>query len=795
MKALQLMLLLLVGASQALVAQDLDIRVSAEYDQTTLAQVLDDLAEQHGLLFSYSKDLIQLDKPVVMSVWNAPLRRVLDLIFAQAGVEYEVIGDQIVLKSRDGTNPLTISGKVVDKETNTPLPFASVLLKGTSIGTATNSDGLFILNVPGVHRTGEITVSFVGYKPQRIAIPDLKDEIAVGLESDPMTLDAVVVTATTGLSILEEAIGRIHENYDTNAVAYTFFVRDRLLQDDEPIAAGEIEYAAYRRSLASDESNQISVTKGRRVKDYKATQEILQTFPRWTGFEIGIDNGIIFSSDPVASGDRNRFPGKGFLEMHDFELLGIGSLDGEEVYVVSFDQKAAYKNRSLYAGKLYIDSETLAFRRIEMGLSETGIANAKFFGTSRAAALLFGYSRCTVSEERTILNYKPLNGKWYLNSAEVVWAANLVKPKCDFASEVTLTGELIVTSIRTQDARTFYASDTLNSVEGRGWYHKYAPEFWNGHNAIPTDKATQAMVNEIKEKNRENGIDMKFWRRYQPYRANPSWLTVDSVLAAQDPGIHAGAPLYVQPGKLSSPKYPPLSVTFNTGHFVMHYVPGDSSSARELAAVLKKHYSRVLQLFDLKVLPGAIHAEIYPDIENYHFAIGNPEAGASDVGMAVSEDRFKIVSPSHPGSYHTRASMLKAALHEFAHCVHYQFMVQLTETEKAEIDNADEAPWLFEAMASYAAGQFYEPDRFEYLKKGNYPTVDELNDIEGGGKVYDIGYVLIEFILKQWGHEGLVQLLKTNGQIRSALGVSVQEFQGTFHQYLKDTYLGSTGPR
>jgi len=286
MKSIQLMLLLSVIVSQALVAQDLDKRVSAEYNQMTLAQVLDDLAEQHDLKFSYSRDLIQLDKPVVLSVSNIPLRRVLDLVFSQAGVEYVAIGNQIVLKSGDGTNPLSISGKVVDKETNTPLPFASVLINGTSIGTATNSDGLFILNVPGVHRIGEIIVSFVGYKPQRISIPDVKDEIVLGLESDPMTLDAVVVTATTGLSILEEAIVRIHENYDTNAVAYTFFVRDRLLQDDEPIAAGEIEYAAYRGPRAFNHTNYIRATKGRRVKDYKATQKILQTFPRWTGFEI-----------------------------------------------------------------------------------------------------------------------------------------------------------------------------------------------------------------------------------------------------------------------------------------------------------------------------------------------------------------------------------------------------------------------------------------------------------------------------------------------------------------------------
>src|SRR5690606_36061011 len=117
---------------------------------------------------------------------------------------------------------------------------------------------------------------------------------------------------------------------------------------------------------------------------------------------------------------------------------------------------------------------------------------------------------------------------------------------------------------------------------------------------------------------------------------------------------------------------------------------------------------------------------------------------------------------SRPGSYHTHASMLKAAVHEFAHCIHYQFMSHVTEGEKLEISDNDEAPWLFEAMACYAAGQFYAPSRFEYLKKGTYPTLDELNSVEYGGKIYDVGYVLIDFTLKRWGHDGLVRLLKAN---------------------------------
>lgn len=787
-----ILLVLLLVTNHALVGQALEKRVAARYNVSTLAEVLEDLSLRHGLRFSYSRDLVQLDKKIDVSVSNVALRELLDVIFSQADVGYEFIGDQIVLKGSGGSYPLTINGKVIDGETNSPLALASVRLNGTGIGTATNDDGEFVLHVPAQHRDAGITVSFVGYKPRLIPVADMKRTTTLALQTDPTTLNAVVVTAASGISLLEEAIAKIHENYDTGAVRYTYFVLDRLVQDNEPIAAGEAEYQAYRGSAKAKDPHQIRAIKGRRVRDYNATQKILQTFPRWTGFDIGVDNGIIFSGDPAANRDENKFPGKGFLKKHNFELLGISSLDGQEVYVIDFDQKPAYRNRSLYSGKLYIDKETLAFRRIEMALSEMGIANAKFFGTSRAMALLFGYSKCSILEEKTILDYEPVNGKWYLNTAGITWVARLVKPRHDFASDVVLTGELVVTNIQADDALPLDSSKLLTSAEVSDWSYRYAPQFWNGHNTVPPDEQTQAMVSLIKDKNRMNGIDMNFWKRYQPYKSNPSRLIADSILTTQDPqdsaqATSAGDSYY----KLPEPRYKPLTRTFSTAHFVVHHVPTDSSAARALAGVLEENYSNVLRVFDLNALSGPVHAEVYPDIESYHFAVGNSDAPASDVGMAVDDDRFRIVSPLNPGRYHSRSSILKAAVHEFAHCVHYQFIAQSTEAEKISMGNYDEAPWLFESMASYAAGQFYEPGRFDYLKAGHYPTLDKLNQVEDGGKVYDIGYIVVDFIQKRWGHDGLIRLVKNNGDIHSALGINTADFEDAFHSYMRDTYFSN----
>ena len=80
-----------------------------------------------------------------------------------------------------------ISG--IDQE---PIIGASVLLKGTSVGSITDIDGRFqISNVPENAKT--IVVSFVGMKTQEIPISD--QEMKILLQNDSKQIDEVIVVA------------------------------------------------------------------------------------------------------------------------------------------------------------------------------------------------------------------------------------------------------------------------------------------------------------------------------------------------------------------------------------------------------------------------------------------------------------------------------------------------------------------------------------------------------------------------------------------------------------------------
>ena len=63
----------------------------------------------------------------------------------------------------------SVSGTVTAQEDGLPLPGVSVVVKGTQLGTQTNADGKFTLNVPKGKNT--LVLSLIGYANQELSIP------------------------------------------------------------------------------------------------------------------------------------------------------------------------------------------------------------------------------------------------------------------------------------------------------------------------------------------------------------------------------------------------------------------------------------------------------------------------------------------------------------------------------------------------------------------------------------------------------------------------------------------------
>jgi len=87
---------------------------------------------------------------------------------------------------------ITVRGKVTSREDGQPLPGVTVLIQNTTVGTVTDIDGNYSINVPS--GSNVLTYSFIGFVGQTIQINN-RSTIDVVMVTDTRQLSEVVVTA------------------------------------------------------------------------------------------------------------------------------------------------------------------------------------------------------------------------------------------------------------------------------------------------------------------------------------------------------------------------------------------------------------------------------------------------------------------------------------------------------------------------------------------------------------------------------------------------------------------------
>ncbi|MGL5682959.1 MAG: SusC/RagA family TonB-linked outer membrane protein [Marinifilaceae bacterium] len=118
------------------------------------------------------------------------------MLFVCAMMGFQV-GSAEASSTKGTTNALpqaaqtVIKGRVVDATSKEPIPGATILIKGTTIGVVTDIDGNYTISVPNAKET-TLVFTVVGMLKQEILVGD-KTEIIVGMKEDQKELDEVVI--------------------------------------------------------------------------------------------------------------------------------------------------------------------------------------------------------------------------------------------------------------------------------------------------------------------------------------------------------------------------------------------------------------------------------------------------------------------------------------------------------------------------------------------------------------------------------------------------------------------------
>ncbi|WP_161496092.1 SusC/RagA family TonB-linked outer membrane protein [Zobellia sp. OII3] len=201
-------------------ASDLNAQsISLDISNAKLKRILAEIESKSDYSFFYNSSIVNVDRRASVKVKDASLNDALNLLLANTGIGFSFVRDQIILFPKDNIelkekienllqknkNPValtsakindllisslqqTITGVVVDKD-NIPVPGASVIIKNTSTGTATDFDGNFSLEA---NDNAILIVSYLGYKTLEVPVNGRK-ELTIRIEEDAAQLEEVVV--------------------------------------------------------------------------------------------------------------------------------------------------------------------------------------------------------------------------------------------------------------------------------------------------------------------------------------------------------------------------------------------------------------------------------------------------------------------------------------------------------------------------------------------------------------------------------------------------------------------------
>nr|MCU0340905.1 carboxypeptidase-like regulatory domain-containing protein [Spirosomataceae bacterium] len=107
-----------------------------------------------------------------------------------------------------------VSGTVLSADKNEALPGVSVVVKGTTIGTTTNGEGKFSINVPA---KSTLVFSFVGFDARELVVGN-QTNVEVTLLPSATVLNEVVVTAL-GISKQQRTLGYVTQKIDNTSIS------------------------------------------------------------------------------------------------------------------------------------------------------------------------------------------------------------------------------------------------------------------------------------------------------------------------------------------------------------------------------------------------------------------------------------------------------------------------------------------------------------------------------------------------------------------------------------------------
>lgn len=362
--------------------------------------------------------------------------------------------------------PFSIHGRVVDAANQEPLAFATLSINKLGIGTATNTDGDWTLQVPASAANEVLSVSFMGYTPRTFNISELSDNSTIKLQPKSYQMAEVVVTQKDFCKeFLQKAWDAIPQNYPTEPTLSQGFYREtQRLKDSTFLYFNEAVLDVYKNTYKNTVNfGQIRVEKSRK-----------NVFP-------GIDsiNDVRFTGGPHFPNDKDIvFSRWDFIKPSEYanwkiELVGSLRDSISNIYILSFKNKKL--PNSSFQGKMYIDRDSYAY--VGFDFWRAGYSN---LNSSQLPDMEYIPGMASLK-----IGYTEQNGKYYLGYINYKTNGLNTATKKRIFKDI----DYVTTSIQVKDVKPIPFEQQLDpyailSIEAQ----PYDSSYWKDYNILEQSK-------------------------------------------------------------------------------------------------------------------------------------------------------------------------------------------------------------------------------------------------------------------------------------------------------------------
>jgi iron complex outermembrane recepter protein len=271
-----------------------------------------------------------------------------------------------------GFSQIKISRQIKDKDAKNPMIGVSILIKDTQIGTLTDVDGKYELNVPSLPST--LVVTYVGYEKQELTIHS--ETMDILMEEENTMISDVVVSASR--------------------------IEERILES--PVTIEKLDPIAIKQAASPDYYDDLANLKGVQTQKGSLTFTSINT----RGFASAANNRFV----QLIDGMDNAAP---LLQFPLGNLVGVSELDIQSVELLPGAASALY-GPNAYNGILLMTSKNPF---TSQGLS---VQTKAGFNTSKASGTTDPLYQVTARYAKSFGRFAFKTNIAYLDATD--WRAN-----------------------------------------------------------------------------------------------------------------------------------------------------------------------------------------------------------------------------------------------------------------------------------------------------------------------------------------------------------------------------------